>query len=190
MVQPEPSPIVEQDQSMPAVGGGDTGHSMEGSAAIPTMQFPDWYSTTNFPEWEVPATGLPTVEAPTAPLYEPEQPPVTSLTFEELEALMQGGQSDVATAVNEQNAEEVQSAALECLLDLEYSLAVDAARSDTGLTLPTREDFDLSLPNNMGSSTESGREIFMGEAETEGIEQFVDGFLDGGWEGFVNFEMS
>jgi hypothetical protein len=192
MVQPEPLPLVDQPQPVPAIGGGDTGHPMGFSAAIPTIQFPDWYSTMNLPAWEGPATGLATVEAPTVLPCEPEQPPATPLTIEELKALLQRGQSNVATAVNEQNAEEEQSAALECLLDLEYSLAVEAARCDTGLTLPTREDFEghLALSNNLGTSTESGRETFMGEAGTEGVEQFVDEFLNGGWEGFVDFECS
>lgn len=49
IVQPEQPPLVEQPQ------------------------FGGWYSTMSVPEWEVPTTGLPTVEAPTVP-YEPEQP--------------------------------------------------------------------------------------------------------------------
>lgn len=188
MVQPEPSPLVEQPQSMPTTGGGDTGHFMEFSDAIPTVQFPDWYSTTNVPEWEVPATGLPTVEAHTAPLYKPERPSVALQMLDELDELMQKEPFVVATAVNEQSAEEVPSAALECILDLEHSLAVEAARSEEGLTLPTREDFDLSLLDNMGSSAESGRDLYTGEAWTGGVEQFADGFLDSYWEGFVDFE--
>jgi hypothetical protein len=80
---------------------------------------------------------------------------------------------------------------LECLLDLEYSLSVEGAQGDTGHGLPTRENFEgplCALPDNLGSSAESGRDGFMGEAGTEDINQFVSGFLDDGWEGFVDFE--
>jgi hypothetical protein len=113
------------------------------------------------------------------------------LTFE-VAALIQGGKSNVADSmVNEQSADGEQSMALECLLDLEHSLAVEAAQGDTGLALPTRKDFEgplCALSNNLGYSAESGHEVFMGDAGTEGIEQFVDVFLDGSWEGFVDFE--
>ncbi|KAH9993175.1 hypothetical protein BJV77DRAFT_961944 [Russula vinacea] len=50
-----------------------------------------------------------TVGASTEPPYEPEQPPVTSPTFGELEALIEGGQPNVVTMVNGQNAEGEQS---------------------------------------------------------------------------------
>lgn len=185
-----PSPPDMGMSIMEVPGSGNTGSSTEFSTVSPTTQFGGWYSTMNISEWEVP---LPTVEAPTEPPYEPEQPPVTLLTSEELKALIEGGQSNVATMVNEQSAEGEQSAALECLLDPKYSLAVEAAqdRDDTGLGLPTRKDFEgplCALPNNLSSSAESEHDIFMGEAGAEDINKVVDRFLDDGREGFVDFE--
>jgi hypothetical protein len=172
--QSEGSPLVEQPEFVP---GDDTGDSMGFSAAFPT-QFPDWYSTMNtFPEWGMPA--LPSVEAPT---YEPEQPSATSLT-EELNAILQGGQSNVVAGVNEQNAGEDHSAALQCILDL---LAGEGARSDTGLAPPTREDFEGPLSALPNKSAEPGRDV--GEVGTEEIGQFVDDFLNDNWEGFIDFD--
>lgn len=172
--QSDGSPLVEKP---PFVPGDDAGNPTGFSAAFPT-QFPDWYSTMNtFPEWGMPA--LPSLDAPT---YELEQPSATSLT-EELNAILQGGQSNVVSGVNEQNAGEDHSAALQCILDL---LAGEGARSDTGLAPPTREDFEgplSALPNN---SAEPGRDV--GEVGTEEIEQFVDDFLNDSWKGFIDFD--
>jgi hypothetical protein len=67
----------------------------------------------------------------------------------------------------------------------------ESCEGDTGHDLPTRKNFEgplCALLDNLGPSAESGRDTFMGEAGTEDINQFVDWFLDDGWEGFVDLK--
>ena len=189
--QSEGSPLVEQPQLVPTIGGDDAGDPMAFSVAMPT-QFPDWYPTMDaISEWEMPATGLLSMEAPTSG---PEHPSTTSLMLEEFDAIIQSGGSDVTTPVNEQNDGPSPSSSQEYTFDVEHSLAEGAARSETQLALPTREDFEgffSALPNHPSPSAESGREVFMGEAGAEGFVQTVDDFnefLSGGWEKYVDFE--
>jgi len=103
------------------------------SAAIPTIQFPDWYPTMNIPE--------------------------------------------------------EQSAVLQCLLDLEHSLAVEAAPpSDVGPVLPTCTGPLSAVPNSQSSSIKSESGASGARTDSESIDRFVDEILDGSLEGFVNFE--
>jgi hypothetical protein len=135
IVQPEQSPLIAQFQSVPATSNNDTDSSMGISAAIPTIQFPDWYPTINLPEG--------------------------------------------------------QSAVLQCLLDLEHSLATEAAPSDVGPALPTcaRLEGPLSaVPNSQGSSIESGSGAGETRTDSDSIDRFIDEILDGSLEGFVGFE--
>ena len=182
--QPEGSPLVEQPRFVPTIGGDDAGDPMASSVAIST-QYP---MMDAIPGWEMPTTGPLSMEAPTS---EPEQPQATSLMLEWFDAIMQSGGLDVTTSVNEQNDEEELSAAQAYILDIEHSLAVEAARNETCLALPTREDFEGSLsalPNHPSPSAESGLEAFIGDAGAEGFEQIDNEFRSGGWEKFVNFE--
>lgn len=50
IAQPGQSPLIVQFQSVPATNEDDNKSSMGISAAIPTVQFPDWCPTMNMPE--------------------------------------------------------------------------------------------------------------------------------------------
>ena len=191
VMQPEGSPLLEQPRFVPAIGGDDADNSMAFSEEIPT-QFRGWYPTMDaIPGWGMPATGLPTVEAPTS---EPELPPATSQMLGGFGTNIQSGGPNTTTAVNEQNDGEEPSAEGEYTLgDIEHSLAVEAARlgSDTRLALPAQEDIERSLgalPNNLSPSAESGNELFMGEPGADEFEKVFKDLVNVGWEKFVNFD--
>ena len=189
VMQPEGSPLLEQPRFVPAIGGDDAGNPMASSVETPT-QFPRWYRTMDaIPGWGMPATGLSTVEAPTT---EPELPPATSQMLGDFDAIVRCGGSNVTTAVNEKNdGEEPSSAVGEYIFDIEYSLAVEAARSEAQLALPEQEDIERSfgaLPNNLSPSAESRREVSMGEAGADEIDIIFNDLLDGGWENYVDFD--
>lgn len=91
------------------------------------------------------------------------------------------------------NISEGQSAVLQCLLDLEHSLATEAAPINAGPALPIYAHLEgplSTVPNSQGSSIESGSVSGAGQARTdsESIDRIVDAILDGTLEGFVNFE--
>ena len=123
------------------------------------------------------------------PPAKPEQQPPTPLTIEESEGPTPIENSRIIGVVDEKSAEEEPSAALDYLLDLEYSAAVEAARSETRISPPTREEIERSLcplPNDMGQSTEFGCGADIGEAEMGKLGQFVASLHDD-WEGFIDF---
>ncbi|KAH9977471.1 hypothetical protein BJV74DRAFT_888450 [Russula compacta] len=123
----------------------------------------------------------------TAPLMEPPvEQPLTSLTIEESEGPMPIEDSRITDVVDEESGEQEPSAALGYLLDLEYSAAVKAARSETRISPPTHEEIERSLcplPNGTGKSTEfeCGADII--EAEMGKVGQFVASLQDDDWEG-------
>jgi hypothetical protein len=89
------------------------------------------------------------------------------------------------------NIPEGQSAALPCGLDLEYSLATEAAPSDVGPALPTYTHLEgplSAVPNTQGSYIESGSGAGEARTDSESIDRFVDEILDGTLENFINFE--
>jgi hypothetical protein len=73
------------------------------------------------------------------------------------------------------------SAALEFLLDLEHSQAVEAGREENPFVPPTREEIErsLCLPSNANLSTELAQGAGMGGIWTGGLD--FGGLLDG-WE--------
>ena len=188
VMQPEGSPLLEQPQFVPTIGGDDAGNLMASSVDVPT-QLSDWYPTMDaIPGWEMLATGLSTVEAPTS---EPELPPATSQMLGEFDVIQSGG-SNVTTPVSEKNdGEEPSSAAGEYIFDIEHSLSVEAARSETPLAVPAQEDIERSfgaLPNNLSPSAESRREVLMGEAGADEFDKVMNDILNRGWESFVDFD--
>jgi len=107
------------------------------------------------------------------------EPPSRAPTFEELEALLQ----EQDGAVLEPTVEEGPSAALEFLLDLEHSQAVEAGREEYPFAPPTREEIEqsLCLPSNTHFSTELAQGVGMGSIWTGGLDF---GRLLDGWEGW------
>ena len=67
MAEQEQPPLVEQLQSAPAISDNNPVNSMGFSAAVPTVQFPDWCPTMDIPERGVPTVGLLTAEATKPP---------------------------------------------------------------------------------------------------------------------------
>ena len=166
----------------------------------PTTGAWDWMTTLDFlleataPLMESPTVEVPTMEQQTTaelPAAEPEQQPLTSLTIEESEGptpIEEG--SRITVVLDEESAEEEPSAALEYLLDLEHSAAVEAARSETRLSPPTREEIERSLcplPNDPGQSTEFGCGTDISGAGMGELRKFVARLQEDEWKGFIDF---
>jgi hypothetical protein len=126
----ESSPPAEQPESSPPVEKPEPLHAAESPASVPSelMEYSEWETIVDFPGW------VPEIEPPT----EEQQSP----THGELEVPL--GQPN-SSVVPEVDVEELPSAALECLLDVEHSQAVETGRSETQFGLPTREDIEKSL---------------------------------------------
>jgi len=146
------------------------------ASVVPWTESTEWLSMTDCFTWgseTVPAE-VPTTEPPS----KARQPLVGSLTHEDVEALLQ--EQDGAGL---EPIMEGPSAALEFLLDIEYSRMVEAGLGEYPLALPTREDVEGSLfppPSNTNSSAELAQGTGMGGIETGGFD--FSHFLDG-WEG-------
>ncbi|KAH9967115.1 hypothetical protein BJV74DRAFT_869077 [Russula compacta] len=163
----------------------------------PTTEAWDWMETLDFLlEVTAPLVEPPTVEVPimkqqptAEPPAEPEQQPLILLTIKESEGHTPIEASRFTDVVDEESAEEP-SAALEYLLDLEYSAAVEAARSETRISPPTREEIEGSLcplPNYRCQSIEFGCGADVGGAGMGELEQFVASLQDDDWKAFIDF---
>jgi hypothetical protein len=177
--QHEPFPPARQPESGPMMGARDLLNTL------------DFLLEVTAPLMEPPVE-VPTMEQPykAEPPAKPEQQPLTSLTIEESEGPTPIEDSRITGVVDEESAEEEPSAALEYLLDLEYSAAVEAARGETSISPPTREEIERSLcplPNGTGQSTEFGCGADIGGAGMGELGQFVAGLQDDDWKGFIDF---
>jgi hypothetical protein len=110
------------------------------------------------------------------------EPPSRAVTFEEPEAHLQ----EQDGAVLEPTVEEELPAALEFLLDLEHSQAVEAGREEYPFAPPTREEIEqsLCLPSNTHFSTELAQDAGMAGIWTGDLDF---GSLIYGWEGWDEF---
>ena len=75
------------------------------------------------------------------------------------------------------------------IFDLEHSAAVEAVRSETKISPPTREEIERSLcplSNDTGQFTKFGCGADIGEAEMGKIGKFVASLQDDDWEGFID----
>ncbi|KAH9997441.1 hypothetical protein BJV74DRAFT_826841 [Russula compacta] len=158
----------------------------------PTTEAWDWMETLDFLlEVTAPLVEPHTVEVPTMKQQPTAEPPAEpeQLGIEESEGPTPIEDSRFTDVVDEESAEEP-SAALEYLLDLEYSAAVEAARSETRISPPTREEIEGSLcplPNDRGQSTEFGCGANIGGAGMGELEQFVASLQDDDWKALINF---
>jgi len=168
----ESSPPAEQPESSPPVEEPEPLHAAESPASVPSelIEYSEWETIVDFPGW------VPEIEPPT----EEQQSP----THGELEVPL--GQPN-SSVVPEVDVEELPSAALECLLDVEHSQAVETGRSENQFGLPTREDIEKSLWTLPRDFTDLGDCADMGGVGMGDFARFDFGTLFDGWERFGEF---
>ena len=174
-IPPPVAPVLPQDPCPPSVAR---------SELLPVAQLPAPFDAPEQPApfslMECPATASTVAESTDDPelrsmmdcsTWAPEpgpsamaeptaEPPSRALTYEELEGLLQ----EQDGVVLKPTREEERSAALEFLLDLEHSQAVEAGQEEYPFAPPTREEVEqfLCLPSNTHFSTELAQGAGMG----------------------------
>ncbi|KAH9992231.1 hypothetical protein BJV74DRAFT_795823 [Russula compacta] len=198
MIEEHSKPWVEGDAGTWRAGGSGSSRATVDENPLPTVMEE---STAEAPELPYTAS-IPEQHEPFPPAWQPELGPMTGawdwrntldwdFLLEVTAPLMEPPvEARITDVVDEESGGQEPSAALEHLLDLEYNAAVKAARSETRISPPTREESERSLcprPNGAGRSTEFGCGADIVEAEMGKLGKFGASLQDDDWEGFIDF---
>ncbi|KAH9062293.1 hypothetical protein EDB87DRAFT_1682281 [Lactarius vividus] len=113
--------------------------------------------------------------------------------FEDLEALLRSQWENPCTAIPE-SVEEEPSAALDRILDLEWSQVLQAEPGAAQTAPLTRAEIEMShcpsitTPMDPNYTTDLERDVEMADAEIDDLLKFALGLLDESWAAFVDFE--
>ncbi|KAI9467337.1 hypothetical protein BJY52DRAFT_1237890 [Lactarius psammicola] len=155
------------------------------------------------PEAEMLDVELPTIEQPAA--EEPTASPLTTATAHRAESessTTRRSQADLAEFFRRENqctaipesVQEEPSAALDRILDLEWSQDLQAERGAAQTAPLTRAEIEMSLfssittPTDRDYTTDLERDVEMADAEIDDLLRLALDLLDESWMGFVDLE--